>query len=293
VTETGAAVRSSTEFAVELSHPRWAQRRLVERALARLHEEARAVDLPARCEICREWSLFRVDNEGGGHSEGGVWQPNWRERLLCASCGLNCRQRALASRLAAGIGENGGRLYMMERLSPLYGRLSEMLGGDRVVGSEYLGPDRLPGEVVQGIRHEDAEKLSFESRAFRTVGSADVLEHVGDPATVLAEVRRVLEPGGTFWFTVPFYSDRERSTRRAERIRDEMVHHLPREIHGDPLLPEGALVVTDFGWDLMDMLRDTGFSDCWGELYWDLETAYLGIGHLLFAAVAPLDRPSR
>jgi len=293
VTGRRRGLRASGELAAELSHPRWTLRKLIERSLAQLHAETAELDLPGRCEVCRAWSSFRVDNEGGGGVETGVWRPNWRERLVCASCGLNCRQRALASRLLAAVGEGSGRLYLMERVTPLHARLSEALGTDRVVGSEYLGPDRRPGEVVNGIRHEDAERLSFGDGSFGAVGSADVLEHVNDPAAVLAEVRRVLEPGGVFWFSVPFYADRERSVRRAERIGGETVHHLPPEIHGDPLLAGGTLVMTDFGWDLMDELRTAGFADCWGELYWDLEAAYLGIGHLLFAALSTTRQPSR
>jgi SAM-dependent methyltransferase len=34
-----------------------------------------------------------------------------------------------------------------------------------------------------------------------------VLEHVPDPAAALAELRRMLRPGGTLWLTVPFVGE--------------------------------------------------------------------------------------
>src|SRR5579859_7204664 len=49
----------------------------------------------------------------------------------------------------------------------------------------------------------DAHKLPLPDAFVRTVISVSVLEHIPDLEPVFAEVARVLEPGGTFVYTVP------------------------------------------------------------------------------------------
>ncbi len=50
----------------------------------------------------------------------------------------------------------------------------------------------------------DGHHLPFADASFDTVLSIEVLEHVPDPDRMLAEVRRVLRPGGALLVTVPF-----------------------------------------------------------------------------------------
>jgi SAM-dependent methyltransferase len=47
--------------------------------------------------------------------------------------------------------------------------------------------------------------LPFSDDSFETVLLSDVLEHVVDPARLMAEIARVLAPGGKLILTVPFY----------------------------------------------------------------------------------------
>jgi SAM-dependent methyltransferase len=50
----------------------------------------------------------------------------------------------------------------------------------------------------------DGKRLPFDAGSFDTVLSTDVLEHTPDPAALIAEMARVLRPGGTFLMTAPF-----------------------------------------------------------------------------------------
>src|SRR2546422_855048 len=59
---------------------------------------------------------------------------------------------------------------------------------------DELGTDNIE------LRQESVEDLPFEDGAFDTVVSTLVFCSVGDPKRGLAEVKRVLKPGGTFRF---------------------------------------------------------------------------------------------
>ncbi len=59
---------------------------------------------------------------------------------------------------------------------------------------------RLPQQqIVLG----DVEAMPFEDGSFATVLSTEVLEHVPDTSKAIAEIRRVLKPGGTFIGSTP------------------------------------------------------------------------------------------
>jgi SAM-dependent methyltransferase len=71
---------------------------------------------------------------------------------------------------------------------------------------ETVGVD-LESRVLAGQAREtyaaDMRSLPFESRSFASVLSVHSLEHVPDPELVLAEVVRILKPGGRAVFVTP------------------------------------------------------------------------------------------
>jgi len=83
---------------------------------------------------------------------------------------------------------------------------------DRVVGVE-VEPERLadfdsrldgrPDRARFELRLESAESLSDADATFDAVVAVETLEHVVDHDAAVAEVFRVLRPGGTFYVTVP------------------------------------------------------------------------------------------
>jgi SAM-dependent methyltransferase len=57
----------------------------------------------------------------------------------------------------------------------------------------------------------DLAQIPVEDGRFDHVLLTQVLEHIPEPATVLAELHRVLAPGGTLWLTAPlFYAEHEK-----------------------------------------------------------------------------------
>lgn len=83
-------------------------------------------------------------------------------------------------------------------LGILAASIASSVPGARVVGVEQ-SRDQLAAAVrVEGLAyvHGDAHRLDFSDASFDVAYCRYVLEHVGDPVTVLAEMRRVVRPGG-------------------------------------------------------------------------------------------------
>lgn len=77
-------------------------------------------------------------------------------------------------------------------------------------GFDVTGLDASQSSIEVAFRHDatgrmqyvlgDALRLPFAERSFDAVCAMDFLEHVEHPARVIAEISRVLRPGGTFFF---------------------------------------------------------------------------------------------
>jgi SAM-dependent methyltransferase len=254
----------------------WDRRFEYEQRLADLHRNDERWLMPGYCAPCRSAQLLTCDWVS---TWGGT--PNFRERLHCPRCGLNSRQR-LMTQLVETLGQPPYFLY--ELVTPFYRWASETL--PEVVGSEYLGYGIPGGTDIDGLRHEDALNLSFADESFGTIVSADVFEHVADVDATLAECVRVLRPGGSLILSIPFDPDKDTSVRRAELRDGEPVHLLEPDYHGNPLDQEkGSLVFYNYGWDVVERMRDAGFGQAGVIAYWSHYHGYLGRG-LQFAFVA-------
>jgi SAM-dependent methyltransferase len=80
--------------------------------------------------------------------------------------------------------------------------------GDELAGVlEMFGAMRDQGEVPAGaeadIKQGDALSLPFADAEFDRVVAAEVLEHIPEDEAAIAELVRVLRPGGTMAVTVP------------------------------------------------------------------------------------------
>jgi len=107
-------------------------------------------------------------------------------------------------------------------------------------GAHVSGIDPAEDAVAAARAHASAENLSidyrvgvgealpYEDAAFDAVVCVDVLEHVSDLGQVLAEIRRVLKPGGAFHF----------DTINANPLAAFAVKTMAENVLG--LLPKGA-----------------------------------------------------
>lgn len=142
------------------------------------------------------------------------------------------------------------------------GPLTDWLRGHSgsIACSEYF-PDGAPGELRDGVRCEDMQRLSYAAASFDLLTHTEVLEHVPNDRRALRECLRVLRPGGIMLFTVPIHAG-ETTVERAELDSGGGIRHLqPPLFHNDPLRDEGILAFRDYRRDILQRLREAGFAD--------------------------------
>lgn len=100
----------------------------------------------------------------------------------------------------------GGRLLELGTGNGALLRLAATLAGIRGVGVDNdlarLAWARRCG-VREGLVAADATLLPFRAESFATALASEVLEHLGDDVAALAELRRVVSPGGRLVVSVP------------------------------------------------------------------------------------------
>jgi SAM-dependent methyltransferase len=117
------------------------------------------------------------------------------------------------------------------------------------VPSQFF-PGKPLGSLVDGVRNENFEQLTFAEASIDLHISQDVFEHVLDPDAAFREIARTLRPGGMHIFTVPIVRKMEPSRTRA-RMEDGVIRNLlPEEFHGNPVGDGRSLVTTDWGYDI-------------------------------------------
>jgi SAM-dependent methyltransferase len=198
---------------------------------------------------------------------------------------MNNRQRMIATLVKQQLEKiKGANVYFMEQVTPIYQWAVKTFPQHQIIGSEYLGYEYQSGQVIKGIRHEDVMDLSFSAGSLDLIVSNDVFEHVPVPNKAFAECARVLRRGGVMLTTIPFHRGCDTSVLRAELTAGGLNHFLPPMFHGNPVSAEGSLVFTDFGWDLLANLKESGFTDACVEVFSSETYGHLGGGQLLFKA---------
>jgi len=239
---------------------------LTKRLSAELKETYRGM-----CAVCRRDVDFQVYRKQGG-------SPLWRESFNCPRCGFNARLRAFWNLYAPDLKRK--RIYITEQVTPLFQKLKKEFR--TVEGSEFIG--LKPGEKrSDGIRHEDLTDLSFKDDSFDRILSFEVLEHVPDYKKALTEILRCLKPGARLILSVPFIWSFSQTLVRASIEPDgEITHHEPPDYHGNPVDPAGSLCYYYFSFDLLDVMRDIGFTNVEVTEYWSKDYVYLGTANLTY-----------
>ena len=191
------------------------------------------------CPICEKRTAFYAR---------GTWL---RDDLLCARCNSIPRARALVFVLDRYF--VNWRDLRVHESSPDGASSAKFARECRSYTPSHYYTNVPPGHMRNLIRCENLEKQTFPDASFDMVVTQDVLEHVLDPQRAFAEIARTLQPGGCHVFTVPWYYWKK-TLVRAVRDGNEIRHLEAPQYHGNPIDPAGALVVTEWGPDLCDVI---------------------------------------
>jgi len=194
-----------------------------------------------------------------------------KESSDCAHCGAKLRARRMADVLLDLFPVGGRRASDLQTWSASHEagalRIAEINRVDgvheilsnlaRFHSSEYV-PNVRPGAYVGGVRNESLMGLTYENARFDLVLTSETLEHVPDLGHALAEIRRVLVPGGLHVFTVPVSPNVPETFPRARLRSDGSFEELVREIR-HPGGDVGYPVFTELGLDFPRILERAGF----------------------------------
>jgi SAM-dependent methyltransferase len=197
-------------------------------------------------------------------SEIAINPENLHESV--SSHGLNSRKRALLLQLLCEMRQRGwlGRQQTRMLAPEAVTRTALILRGlyPFFVGTEYL-PDEAMRQRFFPVPHVDLCSIPFANGSFDIFVSGDVFEHIPDLDRALAEIVRVLRPGGVLVSSFPFSPARDATVVRASIDSNGAIHHhFPPQYHGNPVNPaSGSLVFQLPGWDILHKLRALGMEE--------------------------------
>ena len=101
---------------------------------------------------------------------------------------------------------------------------AQVVGADVALAALARARARHPGLDFRQVRFDGP--LPFEDCAFDLVWASEVIEHVGDTARWLSEVRRVLAPEGRLLITTPSHGRLRVALGGLERFSEPLGDHL-------------------------------------------------------------------
>lgn len=210
-----------------------------------------------RCNICARPTIFICD----------VPADRWIRR--CCWCRSTPKYRAIVSVIESEMRDSlrsyarTHAIYELSTTSPIFRQLR---GYATYQASAYFSDKPFGVKVARSYWNQDLQQLSFASQSFDLVLSSETMEHVRRPWQGFTEVHRVLKPGGLYVFTIPFRGDRL-TTARVDTRGEQDIFLAKKIYHQDPYRTEDSLVYTDFGSDLLDLLKPLGFDTQLREVF--------------------------
>ena len=194
------------------------------------------------CPICKREVMFYAI---------GSW---FRDQYFCPNCHSIPRERALMYILDTEY--PNWRELVIHESSPGNRGVSVILANEckNYIPSQYFPNEKL-GELFNGVRCENLEKLTFLDESIDLHISQDVFEHIFRPDLAFKEIYRTLRLGGAHIFTVPLVKKTKPSKFRAKIEETGQTLYLePAIFHGNPIDAKGSLVTIDWGFDICNFI---------------------------------------
>jgi SAM-dependent methyltransferase len=185
------------------------------------------------------------------------YDPWLRDNYICSNCTSIPRERALMLVIETYF-PNWQNLIIHES-SPVNRGASKRLAEEcsNYIPSQFF-LEQKPGNIVNGVRCENLEALSFTDESVDLHITQDVMEHIFHPSKVFSEIARTLKPGGAHVFTVPIVNKNKSSKLRALIDDKGKISYLESPVyHGNPISDEGSLVIVDWGFDICNYIFDS------------------------------------
>ena len=225
------------------------------------HEDV--VTQPGTCGPCLRRAVFSTDTTGWERQPDGRRLPAWSDAQHCdCEDRLTGHFRALVHfAQSEAMLRDWTRLLLFGPPAPADRRLASLAGTTTQARGLTPGPTARTVQIPAG------------DGAFHLAIAADILHRVPPLRAAFAELRRVLAPGGSLVFTVPF---RYRAARTLTREGLPLVAgRLPME-YREP--------IHEIGWDILEWLREAGFRHAAAHGYWSNELGYLGAFNMILHA---------
>jgi len=107
--------------------------------------------------------------------------------------------------------------------------------------------------------HQNMCDMSYPDDHFDLIMHSDVLEHIPHPQRAMKEIHRTLSSSGVCLFSTPIYTGVNEHREIAKLVEGEVRFTDQEVYHGDPLTGKGIAVFYEFGFHLLEELRELGF----------------------------------
>jgi SAM-dependent methyltransferase len=194
-------------------------------------------------------------------------QMSERDGVVCGLCGSTWRVRQLAETLLGDLSKRGVSAESIAEAARTAELADLQVAEINAVSGLHPALAPLPGlryseysSTDPKVPCEDLMRLSYPDRSFDYVLTSDTLEHVPDFDRAMAEIRRILKPGGKHIFNIPVIWNRP-TRQRAEMIDGKLKHSLPPSYHAGPQPNrDDYLVFSEFGGDVVERIERARFA---------------------------------
>jgi len=195
---------------------------------------------------------------------GPITNGNARESMQCPDCQATSRQRAVAHGIMRSIELPGERYMTLPVWTQKVTQHVYQVGRDRLTPflDDTMDVRVSENSLRPGCDCQNLERLAYPSASFTLIVCSEVLEHVRLYRYALAELSRVLKPGGSLILTVPLVGGDAHETF-CEIVTDKCpeadIWSPDAPVHADPLDPAGCRVYRHYSrMQLMSECRAIG-----------------------------------